>query len=121
MGKKGPPEDEPRLNISFRSQDWRESILSNLAPTPFSIVINGATFECGSVEGFWQGLKCVSERMRKHVFKLSGMEAKQAGRGKSTPIALSACLPFTSHPSSLRSPAYTPLSAPSADTCWGKS
>lgn len=70
------------MNVSFRSKDWRERILSNLAATPFTIHINGETFECKSVEGFWQGLKCKDE-MRKHVFQLSGLAAKNTGKGKS--------------------------------------
>lgn len=69
------------MNISFRSKNPQERILSNLAHTPFTIKINGYEFRCNSVEGFWQGLKCKGE-MRKHVFLLSGMGAKRAGSGK---------------------------------------
>lgn len=69
------------MNISYRSCDWRERILSNLAETPFAITINGQSFRCASVEGFWQGLKSKEER-RAHVFGLSGLAAKNAGRGK---------------------------------------
>lgn len=69
------------MNISYRSSDWRERILSNLAETPFTITINGQSFRCASVEGFWQGLKSKDER-RAYVFGLSGLAAKNAGRGK---------------------------------------
>lgn len=69
------------MNISYRSRNWRERILSNLAETPFEIEINGEVFFCRSVEGFWQGLKHKGD-MRKHVFQLSGLAAKNAGRGK---------------------------------------
>ena len=69
------------MNVSYRSKNWRERILSNLAATPFIITINGETFSCASVEGFWQGLKCKS-KMRDHVFGLSGLAAKRAGRSK---------------------------------------
>lgn len=69
------------MNISYRSSDWRERILSNLAETPFTITINGQSFRCASVEGFWQGLKSKDER-RAYVFGLSGLAAKNSGRGK---------------------------------------
>lgn len=72
------------MNISYRSSDWRERILSNLAETPFTITVNGQAFRCASVEGFWQGLKSKDER-RAHVFGLSGLAAKNAGRGKQAP------------------------------------
>jgi len=69
------------MNVSYRSRDWRERILSNLADTPFAITINGETFQCRSVEGFWQGLKSKGDR-RLYVFQLSGLAAKNAGWGK---------------------------------------
>ena len=69
------------MNISYRSADWRERILSNLAETPFTITVNGESFRCASVEGFWQGLKSKGDR-RLYVFGLAGMAAKNAGRGK---------------------------------------
>lgn len=78
------PEGRSMMNVHFHSQDWRERILSNLAHTPFNITINGESFHCNSVEGFWQGLKCKGE-MRKHVFLLSGTGAKRAGAGKRHP------------------------------------
>jgi len=64
------------MNIYFGSKDWKERVLSNLASTPFTIEINGQRFECESVEGFWQGLKCNGDR-RLHVFKLCAMAAKK--------------------------------------------
>jgi hypothetical protein len=69
------------MNIYSKSKDWRERILSNFASTPFAIQIGDETFQCGSVEGLWQGLKCKGD-MRLHVFGLSGMKAKMAGKGK---------------------------------------
>ncbi|MBL7825112.1 MAG: hypothetical protein JNJ57_00670 [Saprospiraceae bacterium] len=69
------------MNIYSKSKDWKERILSNFATTPFQIQIGEETFQCQSVEGFWQGLKCKSD-MRLHVFGLSGMKAKKAGKGK---------------------------------------
>lgn len=55
--------------------------MSNFASTPFVIQIGSEAFHCASVEGLWQGLKCKDE-MRNHVFGLSGMKAKMAGKGK---------------------------------------
>ena len=69
------------MNISSKSKNWKERILSNFAHTPFTIEINGEQFECGSVEGFWQGLKCTGE-MRRQVFLMSGIDAKRAGKDK---------------------------------------
>ena len=69
------------MNISFRSSRADERVLSNLAPTPFALDVDGEHIECASVEGFWQGLKHESP-MREHVFQLSGFEAKRAGAGK---------------------------------------
>jgi len=71
------------MNIYSKSKDWRERILSNFASTPFTVPIGEDTFQCGSVEGLWQGLKC-KDAMRLHVFGLSGMKAKMAGKGKKT-------------------------------------
>ncbi len=72
------------MNVSYRSKNWEERILSNLADTPFSITINEEEFHCRSVEGFWQGLKCKGER-RLQVFQLAGLGAKNAGAGKRRP------------------------------------
>jgi len=55
------------MNIYSGSKDWKERILSNFASTPFTIEINGQKYECASVEGFWQGLKCKGVR-RLYVF-----------------------------------------------------
>lgn len=73
------------MNIYSKSKDWRERILSNFASTPFTIQIGDETFQCASVEGLWQGLKCKGD-MRLHVFGLSGMKAKMAGKGKKTKL-----------------------------------
>ncbi len=69
------------MNIQFRSQNPDERILSNFAATPFTITIGEETFQCASVEGFWQGLKSKGD-MRKHIFMQSGLAAKKAGGGK---------------------------------------
>ncbi len=69
------------MNIYSGSSKPEERILSNFASTPFSININGEIYYCGSVEGFWQGLKCKGD-MRLHVFSLGGMAAKNYGAGK---------------------------------------
>lgn len=69
------------MNVYSGSSKPEEKILSNFASTPFKICINNQNFECGSVEGFWQGLKCKGD-MRLHVFKLAGMAAKTYGAGK---------------------------------------
>ncbi len=69
------------MNISFRSHNPDERILSNFAATPFSITLGEETFQCASVEGFWQGLKSKGD-MRKHIFLQAGLAAKKAGSGK---------------------------------------
>jgi len=69
------------MNIYSGSKDWKERILSNFAFAPFTIEINGQEFECASVEGFWQGLKCEGDR-RLYVFKLCAMAAKKVGADK---------------------------------------
>lgn len=71
------------MNVYSKSKNWREKILSNFASTPFVIKINNEEYQCASVEGFWQGLKCKGD-MRLHVFGLVGMYAKRAGKGKNT-------------------------------------
>lgn len=75
---------ETTMNIRYKSRNWKERILSNLAETPFSIEINGETFHCSSVEGFWQGLK-YSGPMRDEVFQMSGFKAKKAGKNRGAP------------------------------------
>lgn len=47
----------------------------------YLISIGEETFQCASVEGFWQGLKSKGD-MRKHIFLQSGLAAKKAGSGK---------------------------------------
>jgi hypothetical protein len=73
------------MNVHSKSNDWREQILSNFAATPFSIQIGDTLFQCASVEGLWQGLKCEAD-VRLHVFGLSGKQAKKAGKGKEMPL-----------------------------------
>jgi len=53
---------------------WRP--ISNLARTPFDL--DGRRY--ASVEGFWQGLKFPSADDRERIARLSGPEAKAAGR-----------------------------------------
>ena len=56
------------------------SRVSNFYPTPFIL-----DDECyGSVEGFWQSLKCEAPALRRQVASLSGTEAKKAA-GKGPP------------------------------------
>lgn len=63
------------INVSYGSKDPTEKLLSNLAPTPFTM--DGQSF--ASVEGFWQGIKrhyTDPERMK--IFQLTGISAKLA-------------------------------------------
>ena len=69
------------MNVYSKSKNWKERILSNFASTPFTIQIGEESFQCASVEGLWQGLKCKGD-MKAHVFGLSGMKAKMVGKGK---------------------------------------
>jgi len=73
----GPREDACRepLNIGYRSTDWRITLISNFAPTPFEL--DGRVY--ASVEGFWQGLKFPSAADRRRVAQLYGGAAKRAG------------------------------------------
>ena len=67
------------INIT-RNVDRRYAAISNLYPTPFSL--DDETY--GSVEGFWQSLKCESLARRREVAALSGTNAKKAA-GKRPP------------------------------------
>ena len=75
----GPREEACREPINItRSADRRYVAVSNLYPAPFTL--DGERY--GSVEGFWQSLKCESPERRRQVALLSGSEAKKAaGRG----------------------------------------
>jgi len=65
------------INIGVRGETETEQMLSNLAPTPFDL--DGKHYK--SVEGLWQGLKYPEgSEQRKEIAKLSGIEAKKAGR-----------------------------------------
>jgi predicted NAD-dependent protein-ADP-ribosyltransferase YbiA (DUF1768 family) len=77
----GPREEACREPINItRSVDRRYVAISNLYPTPFIL-----DDECyGSVEGFWQSLKCEAPALRRQVASLSGTEAKKAA-GKGPP------------------------------------
>lgn len=52
--------------------------LSNFCPRPF--IVRGV--ECGSMEGFVQGLKFKSPEMQREVCKMSGLAAKKRGANK---------------------------------------
>lgn len=65
-----------RLNIKSNSPDWRCSILSNLANTPFTV----SEILFTSVESALQGIKFSKKEQREGVFRLSGIEALRAGR-----------------------------------------
>lgn len=64
------------INIRSDSEDWRGAILSNLAPTPFSV--NGHNFK--SVESALQGIKFFNRSEREKIFQLDGLSALKAGR-----------------------------------------
>jgi predicted NAD-dependent protein-ADP-ribosyltransferase YbiA (DUF1768 family) len=69
------------INIT-RSADPQFVAISNLYPTPFEL--DGQAY--GSIEGFWQSLKCVDPGQRRRVAALSGTEAKKAaGKAPSLP------------------------------------
>jgi ribA/ribD-fused uncharacterized protein len=72
----GPREiacNEP-INIGFNATERRWRIISNLAPTPFTM--RGRSY--ASVEGFWQGLKFPDEATRARVAQLAGTDAVKA-------------------------------------------
>lgn len=71
------------LNIRYRSDDWRGSILSNLADTPFTI----GKYTFPSVESALQGIKFADILKRETVFALSGVDALKVGRE----VTLSMC------------------------------
>ncbi len=64
------------INIGSKANTETERLLSNFAHTPF--VLHGQVYE--SVEGFWQSLKFNRIADRARVARLSGYEAKRAGR-----------------------------------------
>lgn len=73
----GPREEACRepLNVGYRSSDWRVRLISNFAPTPFTL--DGR--EYASVEGFWQGLKFPDAADRRRIAALVAGAAKRAG------------------------------------------
>lgn len=73
----GPREEACRepLNVGYRSPDWRITLISNFAPTPFEL--DGRVY--ASVEGFWQGLKFPAEADRRRIAQLYAGTAKRAG------------------------------------------
>jgi predicted NAD-dependent protein-ADP-ribosyltransferase YbiA (DUF1768 family) len=78
LGDLGPREAACRepINVVSSHKDERIRLLSNFAWTPFEL--DGKRFN--TVEGFWQGLKfpIASDRLR--LARLTGIEAKRAGR-----------------------------------------
>ncbi|MBK6720992.1 MAG: hypothetical protein IPG62_14215 [Sphingomonadales bacterium] len=71
----GPREEACREPINItRNADRRYVAISNLYPTPFAL--DDELY--GSVEGFWQSLKCGSVARRRQVAALSGTDAKKA-------------------------------------------
>lgn len=77
----GPREEACREPINItRSVEPRFVAISNLYPTPF--LLDDEIY--GSVEGFWQSLKCATPAQRRRVAGLSGTEAKKAA-GKMPP------------------------------------
>ena len=63
------------LNITSRIGDPALRLVSNLAPTPFTI--DGEAY--GSVEAFWQGLKFADPAKRAEIAPLHGHLARNAG------------------------------------------
>lgn len=56
--------------------------LSNFYPHSFSVRWYGEELECGSMEGFLQGLKFADPEMQRKVSLLSGTKAKYRGKRK---------------------------------------
>jgi predicted NAD-dependent protein-ADP-ribosyltransferase YbiA (DUF1768 family) len=75
----GPREEACREPINItQNADKRYVAISNLFPARF--ILDGEIY--GSIEGFWQSLKCDSPQRRREVAELSGVKAKKAA-GKS--------------------------------------
>lgn len=64
------------INIKFYSDDWRGAILSNLAPTPFTV----GKYSFPSVESALQGIKFFDRKKREEIFLLDGLNALRAGQ-----------------------------------------
>jgi len=64
------------INIYGGSKIWVESVLSNLALTPFIL----HDIYIASIEGFHQGIKYDDEVRRQKIFESWGVKAKSAGR-----------------------------------------
>lgn len=74
----GPRDEACREPINItQNADKLYVAISNLYPAKFTL--DGETY--GSVEGFWQSLKCDSVERRREVAMLSGVKAKKAGGG----------------------------------------
>lgn len=68
--------EKETINIRSDSSDWRAAILSNLAPTPFTI----GEYTFPSVESALQGIKFSDRIIREEVFELDGLAALDIGR-----------------------------------------
>jgi predicted NAD-dependent protein-ADP-ribosyltransferase YbiA (DUF1768 family) len=77
LGRQEDACHEP-INVTSRSTDPGIRLLSNFAPTPFTL--DGRRYR--SVESFWQGLKFEDEAQRRRVACLEGPEARRAGEEK---------------------------------------
>lgn len=75
--KENTPLDERPLNVASGAYEGIGKLMSNFASRPFTL--DGRRYE--SVEGFYQGLKWSDPAQRVEIAKLSGAEAKSAGRG----------------------------------------
>lgn len=72
------------INIHSRVADRRWALISNFAPTPFTL--DGR--EYASVEGFWQGLRFAGDAERIRVASLCGSAAKRAAGGVAWPATV---------------------------------
>lgn len=70
------PTKDTALNIRADSPDERGAILSNLAPTPFTI----GNYTFPSVESALQGIKFSDPKKQQEVFAMDGMSALREGR-----------------------------------------
>lgn len=74
----GPRDEACREPINItQNSDEQFVAISNLYPARFTL--DGESY--GSVEGFWQSLKCDSPERRREIAMLSGVKAKKGGGG----------------------------------------
>jgi predicted NAD-dependent protein-ADP-ribosyltransferase YbiA (DUF1768 family) len=77
LGPRADACNEP-LQVSSMVQDPAVRLISNFAPTPFTL--DGR--EYASVESFWQGLKFTTAAERRQVATLPSPQARKAGEGQ---------------------------------------